>query len=145
MGSISGRVGNNGAVVGYTFTAAGQDSGVIGVLPADNNYTPAKRLWPVGWEKFGLQLTGSGTGYSITVYGTFDQATALGEAEEWFILPGNSADATQGQWANPMLSGVNTANSLAVKAPLLALRATADNAPGQTASGTVNLQYIVVS
>lgn len=148
MGSIAGRAGNNGAILGFPFTAAGQDSLVIGVKAqpsAQVNQYPAQRIWPVGWEKFSFQLTGTGTGYSIKVYGTFDQQTALGNANEWFLLPGNAVDSSQGNWANPMLSGVENASVLNVKAPLLAIRATSDNAPGQTASGTINLMYMVVS
>lgn len=148
MGSISGRSGNNGATLGFTFDSTHLDSGVIGVMAqpaAQVNQYPAQRLWPIGWEKFTFQLTGTGTGFSILVYGTIDQQTALGLANEWFVLPGNPIDNGQGQWANPMLSQVNTASALSVKAPLLAVRAVASTAPGGAITGSIKFNVLVVS
>jgi hypothetical protein len=147
MGSVNGRVGNTGSIVGFTFTAAGQDSGVVGVNPAASAQYPPIRLWPVGWEKFTFQVTGTGTNYAITVYGTFDANTANGVAgaAEWYELPGTPTDSTIAQWQNPMLSNVPGANAFQCKAPLLAVRATSAATPGNTVTGTVNFQYQVVS
>jgi hypothetical protein len=112
--------------------------------PVSAYYTAPRRLWPVGWEKFSFQLTGTGTGYAVTVYGTFDYQTSIGNGTEWFVLPGNSTDATVAQWSNPLQSGP-TSCALNVKAPLLAVRATSASAVGFTATGTVTLQMLVTS
>lgn len=150
MGSIQGRAGNTGAIAGFTFTGPGQDSGVIGVFPPPSAQYPHMRIWPIGWEKFSFQLTGAGTGYAITVYGTIDQATSFGQASNWFILPGEAVDSASGQWANPLLSpdttgGQPIANALDCKSRLLALRATSAAAPGFTAAGSITLEYLVTS
>lgn len=142
MGSIPGRIGVNGALVAYTFTAAGQDTGVIGVEPAPNAYYPPIRLWPYGWEKFSFQLAGSGTGYAITVYGTYDMATAAGTASNWFTLPGNAVDAGVAAWANPMIAGNPNAMALEVKAKLVAVRAVSALAVGSSnVTGSIELLY----
>ena len=140
MGSIPGRVGVNGPEITFTFTAAGQDSGVLGVIPAVSAKYPPLRLWPYGWEKFSFQLIGSGTGYAVTVYGTFDQDTAAGNASNWFTLPGNAVDSGIAAWANPLIAGNPNASALEVKSKLLAVRATSALALGESAvTGSVTI------
>ena len=146
MGSIPGRVGVNGPEISFTFTAAGQDSGVLGVIPAVSAKYPPLRLWPYGWEKFSFQLLGTGTGYAITVYGTFDQDTAAGNANNWFTLPGNPVDTGIASWSNPMIAGNVNASALEVRTKLLAVRATSDLALGSSSvTGTITLSVGVSS
>lgn len=143
MGSIPGRVGVI-APKEYTFTAAGQDSGPVGVYPGGGRL-PFIRLWPLGWEKFSFQVIGPGTGYAITVWGTYDIATAEGNGTAWFQLPGNSEDSTSagGTWSNPLLSDNPNNYALEVKAKLRAVRFTSANSLGATATGNMNVLWTV--
>jgi hypothetical protein len=115
--------------------------------PASAQY-PSIRIWPIGWKDFQFQLIGTGTGYAVTVYGTFDQNTADGNATNWFQLPGAPTDATSAQWSNPMYSldqNNGNASMLVVKAPLLAVRAVSSAAFGNTPTGDISLYYMVTS
>lgn len=128
MGSNKTTVGNVAGVPAVTFTAAGQDSGPL--------------LFNVcsGWEKWVFQLTGSGTGYSVTIYGTLDRDTATGASAspQWFALPGNVSEANP-VWSNP-LTAVNPA--LFSNAPLVAVKAVSAALPGGV-TGSVTLQIYV--
>jgi hypothetical protein len=143
MGSIPGRVGVV-APEAYTFTAAGQDSGPVGVYPGGGRL-PFIRLWPFGWEKFRFQIIGPGTGYAVTVWGTYDILTAEGSGTAWFQLPGRPEDATAagGTWSNPLLSDNPNNYALEVKAGLRAVRFTSTNALGATAVGSVSVLWTV--
>lgn len=90
---------------------------------------------------------GSGTGYAVTVWGTYDINTAEGNGNEWFQLPGNSIDSTTagGAWANPLLSDNTGMRALEVRAKLRAVKFTSDNALDTTATGTVSVLYAVSS
>jgi len=128
MGSNKTTVGNAAGVSAATFTAAGQDSGPL--------------LFNVctGYEKWVFQLTGSGTGYAVTIYGTLDRDTAAGTAvtPQWFALPGQSSEASPA-WTNPLTMD---SPALAVNAPLVAVRAVSSALPGGE-SGSVTLQIFV--
>lgn len=126
-------VGNRAGKPVYSFTAAGQDSGVLSLKEAARS------------QKWMFQLTGTGTGYQVTLYGTIDQATGYNEPgnnAEWFELPSPSVESGFA-WANPLMIAPGR-RACYVNAPLVAVRAVSDNAPGATASGTVELQAFVM-
>lgn len=133
MGSSVTSVGSKGGKVLVAFTASGQDTGSL--FP---HMSEATR-----WGKWLFQLTGTGTGYSVTVYGTIDIPTAYnlpGNNAEWFELPAPSTESGSA-WSNPLTIPDNRA--LYVTAPLVAIRAVSDTQigfPGVT--GTVSLQVL---
>ena len=91
-----------------------------------------------------FQLTGTGTGYSVTMYGTIDADTAYnvpGNGAYWFELPAPSTESGGGDafvWSNPMTLGVGT-SALYVQAPLVAVRAVSAG----VVAGTVELLAFV--
>lgn len=105
-------------------TIGGSDSGPI--------------MWEgIGFSKWGFQILGGGTGYSVSVYGTLDpvlfkyldtpgtagtpQALALiVPASSWFLLPAPSSETGTGADANPMVAANPT---MLASRPLVAVRA----------------------
>jgi hypothetical protein len=141
MGSNIVSVGNRAGKPIYTFTAAAEDTGSLMAVPPG---TPG--LWEAArWGKWLFQLTGTGTGYSVTMYGTIDVATAYdepGNGHFWFELPAPSTESGVGDafvWSNPMTLGVGT-SALYVNVPLVAVRALSGAGP---VTGTVNLLAFV--
>ena len=128
MGSAVGRVGSFGGFKLYDFTGAGQDSG-----------SKLFKIMGVGWGTFGFQLIGNGTGMAITVYGTWDNDTANGLANNWFPLPAPSVESGAPQWSNPLIAGQVNNSALFVKATPIAIRATSEAYLGQTPTGTATL------
>ena len=115
-----------GAFFGKTcaiFTAAGQDTGAIGFNEV-----------PPYYKDRNFQLVGSGTGYSVQLFGTFDQNTATGVpgASEWFPLP-----ASLNGTANPMTSAAS--RFYHYTGSLAAVRAVASADNPSTPSGTILL------
>jgi len=88
------------------------------------------------WKNWTFSLAGTFTGYSVTIYGTTDAATAAGNGNNWFVLPGPAEQSGTGIEANPLTS---VTQSLSYRGPLMAVRALA-NGTGQT--GTVNAQVL---
>jgi len=139
MGSSITSVGSAGGKPVFTFTASGQDSGVLPLV------TECSR-----WPKWMFQVVGAGLGYNITLYGTIDTVTAYqnfppeqrpvndygSTGNEWFPLPAPSVEAGF-QWSNPIYKPDNSA--LYVTAPLVAVRAVSGTVIGGTISGTVTL------
>jgi hypothetical protein len=124
MGSSITSVGGAGGKPVFTFTASGQDSGVLPIVSECSR-----------WPKWMFQLVGAGTGYSVTLYGTIDTVTAYQDfpaaqqpvnnygstGNEWFPLPAPSVEVGGDAftWTNPLTLG----NALYVTAPLVAVRA----------------------
>lgn len=130
-------VGNNGGLQVATFTGAGSS----GPLLFQSQAQPAGSLQPgvvgplIKSKAYTFQMIkGTSTNYAIKLQGTIDIQTALGNASEWFDLPGASDTGGTPQWANP-LTPSNPA--LFVNAPILAFNAVASGADGTNApSGT---------
>ena len=126
--------------------------GTIGVNDSGQSFTEA-----MGFKSWTFSLSGGGSGYSISIYGTNDpmayaawkasfnpQAYAgrVGgaptlPASSWFLIDAPSAQTGTGSIANPMTS---TSPLMQYKEPLIAVRAvlTASSA----ASGTVNVNVL---
>jgi hypothetical protein len=138
MGSSITSVGSAGGKPVFTFTASGQDTGV---LPLMNECSR--------WPKWMFQVVGAGTGYTVTLYGTIDTVTAYQDfpldqqpvnnygstGNEWFPLPAPSVEAGF-QWTNPLTTG----NALYTTAPLVAVRAVSSTTigfPGVTGEVTL--------
>jgi hypothetical protein len=143
MGSNYLRVGNFGSSPAFTFTPSKLDTGPI----------PWSQLgWSLGTDKFNFQISGPGTGYQVTLYGTFHYGTAMGLIDPdtglpyayWFQLPGAPTDATGGQWYNPMLN-TPQASALNCKAGLVAFRGVAAPYLGQTPTGNLYLRVFITS
>ena len=141
MGSNIVSVGSRAGKPIFTFTAGGEDTGSLMAVPPG---TPG--LWECSrWTKWMFQLVGTGTGYSVTMYGTIDTATAYnepGNGHFWFELPAPSTESGGGDafvWSNPLTLGVGT-SALYVQAPLVAVRAV--SAAGAV-TGTVELLAFV--
>lgn len=140
MSSNIVSVGNRAGKSVFTFAAAGEDTGSL-MAPVINGGDLLGGLRECArWTKWVFQLTGVGTGYAITVFGTIDVATAYNEPGNggfWFELPAPSTESGVGDafvWSNPLTLGVGT-SALYVNAPLVAVRALSAG----TVTGTVNL------
>lgn len=144
MGSSITSVGSAGGKPVFTFTAAGQDTGVLPLM------TECSR-----WPKWMFQVVGSGTDFSITIYGTIDPVTAYQDfpldqqppnnygstGSEWFPLPAPAVESGFA-WSNPVFKPNNSA--LYVTAPLVAVRAVSDVTIGGTITGSVTLLAFVL-
>lgn len=130
MGSAVGRSGNFGGKTYFDFTAAGQDSGPVTIQDSGIGF---------GWERYGFQLLGDGQNMAISVYGTWDPATARGDADNWFLLPAVDQSSGGAQWSNPMVAGLPANSALYAKAHIIAFRATSEAYLGQVPSGTATL------
>jgi hypothetical protein len=133
MGSAVTSVGSTGGKNLFTFSDSGQDTGSL-----------HPEMWEASrWGKWLFQLTGTGTGYAVTLYGTIDIPTAYdepGNNAEWFEIPSPSTEA-QFQWANPMSLEVGQ-RALQANAHILAFRAVSSTVIGGTITGTVSLQVL---
>lgn len=97
-----GRKGLGKAV--FTFTAASQDSGTILATIPVTEFSNGIGDLPPGANKVTIQLLpGDMTVGSITVYGTLDAATVVGNASNWEPLPAPATEAAY-QWSNPLTS-----------------------------------------
>jgi hypothetical protein len=99
----------------------------------------------LGYKNSLFQLTGTGTNYAITCWGTIDVATATnapGNNAEWVELPAPSTEAAY-QWNNPMQS-VDGKKTLFCGAPFIAYRFTSAALPGQSVTGSVVVQILSV-
>jgi hypothetical protein len=140
MGSNLVSVGNRAGKSVFTFAAAGVDTGSLMAPVANGGILLAGLRECARWTKWMFQLTGTGTGYAVTVYGTIDVDTAYNEPGNggfWFELPAPSVEAGGGDaftWSNPLTLGVGT-SALYVNAPIVAIRAVSAG----TVTGTVNL------
>lgn len=130
MGSSNTTVGNQAGKPLMTFTAAGQDTGSL-------LYNEA-----TSYSKWGFQLTGTGTGYLITLYGTFDRDTAAGTAAspQWFELPAPSTEAAF-QYANPLANAVGQ-RVMFCNMPMVAVRAVSSAQPGGASGSVTLLAYV---
>lgn len=130
MGSAVTSVGSKGGKPLFTFTASGLDTGSL--LP---------QMWECSrWGKWMFQLTGTGTGYAVTLYGTLDVDTAYnnpGNSGAWFELPSPNTESNF-SWANPLqiAPGKSTCQ---VNAHIIAFRAVSSTVIGGTITGSVNL------
>lgn len=124
MGSNAATVGNKAGKPLFTFTDVGQDTGPLGFDEV-----------PGGYKARVFQLIGAGTGMNVTVYGTLDKDTALGNANNWGILPAPNTEASA-SWNNPLTTDP-TSCLLYVNATFIAIRAVSvapDGAPDVTGS-----------
>lgn len=112
-----------------TFTAAGQDTGALGFDEV-----------PPFYKERNFQIVGTGAGFSVMLYGTFDQNTATGVAgaNEWFPLPA-SINGT----ANPMTSAA--ARFYHYTGALAAFRAVSSADNPSTPSGTIQLLIFIAA
>jgi hypothetical protein len=147
MGSSITSVGSKGGKPLFTFTAAGQDTGsFMAHIPRAVPGQPIPIIQPglrecPRWSKWMFQLTGTGTGYAVTMYGTIDEPTARNEAGNggyWFPLPAPSSETVGDAfaWTNPLTVGT----ALYVHAILVGVRAVSGVGP---ITGTVELLAFV--
>ncbi len=157
MGSGSGSGLNrvNATILSVNASAAAVSSplsayGTIGVNDSGMALNEAR-----DFKKWNFSLSGGGTGYEISVYGTNDpiayaawrQAFNPGyypggvvvlPATSWFLLPGPDQEAGTGPMANPM---TQTAPMMEFSGSILACRAVLTATSG--AAGVVNVNVEV--
>lgn len=145
MSSNIVSVGNRAGKSVFTFAAAGVDTGSL-MAPVANGGNPLGGLRECSrWCKWMFQLTGTGTGYSVTMFGTLDVGTAYNEPGNggfWFELPAHSVQEAGGDvffWSNPLTLGIGT-SALYLNCPLVAVRALSG---AGAVTGTVNLLAFV--
>jgi hypothetical protein len=144
MSSNIVSVGNKAGKSVFTFTASGQDTGSL-MAPVENGGDLLRGLREcTRWNKWLLQLTGTGIGYAVTLFGTIDVATAFNEPgnnAEWFELPSPSVESGF-SWSNPLMLSPG-GRACYVNTPLVAIRAVSSTIIGFTISGTVSLLAFV--
>ncbi len=112
MGSNSASVGNFYGKPYVTFTAAAQDSGSLGF----------EEIPPFYKARTFQLLVVSGSGFTITIYGTLDKSTAAGTGgTAWEPIPAPSTESTPA-WVNPLTDAPGT-RLFYCNAPLAAVRA----------------------
>jgi hypothetical protein len=115
------RLGSLGGKVILTTSAATANSGPT-CLEANS------------WTNWTISLAGTFSGYSVTIYGTNDQATANGTAQNWFPLAAPADQSGTGTVVNPLTS---ITQQLYYGKPLRAVMAIAI---GTAQTGTVSVE-----
>lgn len=105
MGSVITTLGNRAGKPLVTLSAASYDTGVIlSTSPVINVVTDLQVPGdlPMGYKNVLFQLlVGDMTVGSVTVYGTIDKQTMLGNAENWEPIVSPSTEAAFA-WSNPL-------------------------------------------
>jgi hypothetical protein len=147
MGSNVTSVGGKAGQDLFSFTAAGQDSGPLGITSSSdpsNLFNCGEASEILGFKNFVLTLGGGGTGLDILVYFTTDRDTAYKRGgTDWHLVvaPANQADVAN--WSNPMRNSPGN-DALKCDVPVLAFRAVSSATIGGTITGTTTLKLFAV-
>jgi hypothetical protein len=87
-----------------------------------------------GHKEFTLQCIGTGTNIQIEAFFTLDQATAMGNGNEWIPIPSPSTEAAN-QWVNPM----TPRTALRAQTNCCAIRFTAQATLAGSPTGSVSI------
>lgn len=121
----------------WTFNTSGDDIG--------EDTGPLSYLETPPWYKGRtFQLVGSGTGFTITIYGTLDGNTAddINGGAAWDPIPAPSTESTPA-WSNPMTDVAGT-RLFFCNAPFAAVRAVSTS-PGSNMTGTLALVMLAAA